>query len=371
MIRKAYFLMLAVSVRILAPGAPVVADPASMHAAPLGFGSSCEHSWLTLHRGVRPVALPPLPGDMNSEGRGINSFGVVVGSSRGFDHAAAVIWNLLGEPRELPPLPGHHGAEAHAINDHGEVAGISQGAGSTAVLWDQQGTPTPLLPLAGDAESVARGINDHGQVAGFSVRRSGVASDVGGVHLTPVVWDRHGTATPLPLPPGAIEAVALGINWRGDVVGFSFSPDYVDSVVAWSPSGTARSLPVLGHDTRSEGHAINILGRVAGHSGDGAGDVAAVWNRPPQRRLPLAGDSGSEALAINTKGETAGWSVGPAGSTGVAWSAYGRSTPLLPLAGDTESQAYAMNDVGQVAGLSVGAAGHRAVVWDMRACQGL
>lgn len=315
-------------------------------------------------------ALSPLPGHTNSEARGINIFGVVVGSSRGVDHVSAVMWTPEGQPRELTPLDGQHGAEAYAINIFGEVAGISHSAGQTAVLWDWRGKPTPLLPLPGDVESVARAINAQGQVAGYSIRRSGSDAPIGGLGLTPVVWDRQGTARALSLPKGATEAAALGINARGEVVGFSFTPDYVDAIALWTANGAPRSLSLLPQDTRSEGHAINLFGRLAGDSGDGGEDIAAVWSPRPQRRVPLGGDAGSEALAINVKGETPGWSVGPDGSTGLVWSASGRATPLPPLPGDTESQAYAINDGGKVAGTSVGAERYTAVVWNARACLG-
>jgi uncharacterized membrane protein len=320
-----------------------------------------------------PVPLLPLAGDIISEARAINAAGEVAGWSRGADHEAAVVWDVHGRPRELASPSGHHRSHAYAINALGEVAGDSHGAGTIGVMWEASGRPLLLVPLPGHAESFARAINDAGQVVGYSRGRG-----ARGVVLKSVVWEGPARSsggepfrvpTPLPLPDGAVDAAAAGINAHGRVVGFAFT-DSRDTAVLWDPGAGPAALAARSPDEiGSEAHAINARGVIAGEiSHVEREDTGVVWGgRPRALRLP-AGYDHHLALAINDLGQVAGRSSGPSGTTAVAWGARGGATILPPLPGDTESQAFAINAAGSVAGVSIGESDHIAVVWHLRRC---
>jgi uncharacterized membrane protein len=321
-----------------------------------------------------PVPLRPLPGDTISEARAINPAGEVAGWSRGADHETAVVWDVHGTPRGLVSPSGHHRSHAYAINALGQVAGDSHGAETMGVLWDATGRAIFLFPLPGHAESFARAINDAGQVAGFSRGRG-----ARGVVLKPVVWDRlvlpfvgelFRVPTPLPLPDGAVDGTAVGINAHGRVVGFAFT-DSRDRAILWNPGAGATALPARWpHEIGSEAHAINAHGLIAGESSHvDREELGVLWGLRPRALRPPAGHQHNLALAINDLGQVAGRSGGASGTTAVAWDARGGATVLPPRPGDTESQAFAINAGGTVAGVSIGENDHIAVVWHLRRCR--
>ncbi len=378
-LRLRFLLALAVIGAFASPGpSSVAADTTADVDGRCVRSAPSRHDSAPLPRkGLRlpiPVPLRPLPGDSTSEARAINAAGEVAGWSRGADHETAVVWDARGRPRELVSPSGHHRNHAYAINTLGEVAGDSHGAETMAVMWDATGRVLFLFPLPRDAESSARAINDAGQVVGFSRGRG-----ARGVVLKPVVWDRpefpvvhelFRVPTPLPLPDGADDATAVGINAHGQVVGFVFT-DSRDQAVLWDPGASATALPARSPDEiGSEAHAINVHGVIAGESSYvDREDTGVVWGPGLRALRPPAGHSHNLALAINDLGEVAGRSSGPSGTTAVAWDARGRATVLPPLPGDTESQAFAINAAGTVAGVSIGETDHTAVVWHLRPCR--
>ena len=377
--RLRFLLALAVIVAVAVPGpSSVAADTTTeVDVRCVGSALSQHESAPVPRKGPRrpiPVPLPPLPGDTISEARAINAAGEVAGWSRGADHETAVVWDAHGRPRELVSPSGHHRSHAYAINTLGEVAGHSHGAETIGVMWDATGRALFLLPLPGDAESFARAINDAGQVVGYSRGRG-----ARGVLLRPVVWDRpelpvggelFRVATLLPLPDGAVDAAAVGINAHGRAVGFAFT-DSRDKAILWSPGSSATALPAgPPQEVGSEAHAINAHGLIAGESSHvDREEIGVVWGHRPRALRPPAGYRHNLALAINDLGQVAGRSSGPSGTTAVAWGARGGATVLSPLPGDAESQAFAINAAGTVAGVSIGENDHTAVVWHLRPCR--
>jgi hypothetical protein len=153
--------------------------------------------------------LPMLPGGVRSHALGIDSAGVIVGSSDdGSGSEVAVVWTPDGsgwDVAALPSLvPGGSCSAATAISDRGEIAGhcatlAGQGRG---VVWRQEAgfwaVALVLAPLAGDAESAVFGLNEEAMAVG----RSGPAASAAAVRWT--------IATPAPsLGPGGLAALAL------------------------------------------------------------------------------------------------------------------------------------------------------------------
>lgn len=335
-----------------------------------------------------PTALPPLGGDTESFATGINNRGDVVGYSVGAV-TTAVRWDRHGnsyrDANALLPLPGEASSLAVAINNRGQVAGQSrtgQGpcgftAADTAVVWDRHGAPTALRPLPGDVEARVRAINDVGIAAGISLGpRDPVTCNTS---FRPVVWDRRGKPTELPIIAGFLEGfVGTGNSINnirtvaGGSIDFSFFP-YITARV-WDRRGRPTDLMAPAGYFNTSANAINNSGAVVGETFDiGGADMAVLWDRDGNAATlpPLMGDPESSAAAINNRGQVAGSSgidlfgfFGPPAGTAVVWDKKGNPTALAPLAGDADSFAFAINEPGRVVGNSQDASGaNTAVIW--------
>jgi probable HAF family extracellular repeat protein len=144
----------------------------------------------------------------------------------------AVLWGPEpGEIRELSPFPGDSVAAALAINDYGQVVGgsgicgpVSPAVSLHAVLW-QDSSVIDLGNLGGAMNNVALAINNRGQVAGFS--------DLSGDATFHAFRWENGTMTDLGTLPGDFSSSASGINNQGQVVGSSCDQNGNCRVFLW------------------------------------------------------------------------------------------------------------------------------------------
>jgi probable HAF family extracellular repeat protein len=228
---------------------------------------------------------------------GINDRGEVVGYSDVAETAAhAFLWRR-GTMTDLGTLGGAESA-ATAINQRGEVVGWSDTAAGErhAFRW-RRGTMTDLGTLPGDSLSLAYGINDRGQVVGQS--SSG-----------PVRWQR-GAMTRLASPKGATYGAAFDINNRGDIVGYAGFPSgfSINRAVLWR-NGVVVDLgtPATGN---SMAIGINDRRQIVGWSDRPDGSFGAfLWKRGTMTALRSLTGNGGQAEAINNRGQVAG--SGPA-----------------------------------------------------------
>jgi probable HAF family extracellular repeat protein len=250
-------------------------------------------------------------GGNDSVATGINARGQVVGySTTEKGEYRAFLWEN-GTMTELGTLGGTY-SSASGINNRGEVVGQSLTADGNAhaFLWDD-GTMIDLGTLGG-AWSNATAINDRGQVAGSShvvgepfsghgfLWESGSMTDLGipdtwnftSVHAinatgqavgqcgTPqeehaCLW-RDGSWIDLgALESGTVQSAAIGINNRGQIVGYSGTNN----------SGPLRPIlwengAMIVFDTGSGwAEDINDRGQIVGAAEDAAGAQAVMWMR--------------------------------------------------------------------------------------------
>jgi probable HAF family extracellular repeat protein len=179
----------------------------------------CKHGDPTCKNGYKISDLGGFGACFDTEARGRNTSGLIVGYAA--SHCTAAAWTLAnGVLTTLPPLPGGTQAAAYAVNDGGRVVGNSEAGGTTlvhAASW-QNGIATDLGVLPNGQWAVATAVNSSGVAVGGSTLN-------GGTFLT---GDRHavvfqnGTVTDLtPSLPAGLDAVARGINDLGQIVGYS------------------------------------------------------------------------------------------------------------------------------------------------------
>src|SRR3984893_2223794 len=160
--------------------------------------------------------------------------------------------------------------------------------------------------------------------------------------------------TRIPAAQGA-NSVALGINNKGEVVGYSFQGDDYQAFLYSSSSKTLTDVGSLGGKINAA-CAINDAGQIVGYSQDGNGNLQAfvVSRQQPMASLgTLDGASTSEAFGINNSGAVVGDSQsGVQNHRPVLFSK--SSVQDLGLGGSNEPEAletaYAINDAGQIVG---------------------
>src|ERR1700731_2979302 len=160
--------------------------------------------------------------------------------------------------------------------------------------------------------------------------------------------------TRIPTAQGA-NSVALGINNKGEVVGYSFRGEDYQAFVYSSSDRTLTDLGSLGGKINAA-CAVNEVGQVTGYSQDGNGNMLAfIYSRtqPIASLGTLDSASTSEAFGINSSSTVVGDSQsGTQNHRPVLFSK--GSVQDLGIGGSNEPDAletaYAINDAGQIVG---------------------
>lgn len=192
------------------------------------------------------MALPPLPGGIDTYAAGINNEGQIAGWAENGVHDPtcdntppfnqvlqfeAVVWGPeASEMTQLSPLGADPDSAATAINDKGQIAGISGlcdiAAGNTsaehAVLWQNKySAPIDLGNFDGGlAWNTPTAINNRGQVVGFGNQQGSSASAFNPIGFS---WDKQHGIHPIPPIGDDKNNWAWGINSDGAAVGQSFA----------------------------------------------------------------------------------------------------------------------------------------------------
>lgn len=201
--------------------AALAINPAGDIVGESGTTSGPSHATLWANNAATPVDLGLVPGSTGSlsQARGISPAGDIVGISEyksGFNYG--FLWQR-GTMTALLPLSAGQSAEAIAINARGDVVGASQVPGDIrAVLWRRGSTtPVDLGGPSGTGFRYANAINDRGDIVGqmaiivtgesraFVKPQGGVVRDLNDLGPTTQGW---------------VFSIALGINNRGEIIGW-------------------------------------------------------------------------------------------------------------------------------------------------------
>jgi probable HAF family extracellular repeat protein len=242
-------------------------------------------------RGLR--LLPTIEGFSESEARGSNASGYVVGFATNSDQVGGFTY----EKGKLVRLPGKN-SKALAVNDAGEVVGESEIEGKAPVvpaLWNHQ----QVTSLGGCCGGVARGINNRGQIIGDLYDQAG--------RYRAFLWDSvHGIQS---LGPASGYSSAIAINDAGHVL--LQEPERGVSVYR-SPDATVH-IEIPDHQP-GDGRAINNAAEVVGAFGPYFdADHAFLWTEKDGFRdlndlIPAgSGWKLQVATGINDRGEIVGF----------------------------------------------------------------
>lgn len=272
------------------------------------------------------------------------------GGTRPFRWRDGVMTDLTAVRGEL--------ASVTDINERGMIIGTrhtaSTGQYGQAYVW-HNGTARDLPGRGGD--TLATAINDRGDIAGFTMTPDGTGTEA-------AIW-RGGRLTRI-TPPSGETSMASGINERGQVIGTFRAEGSGWHAFLWQ-NGRATDLGTLG-GTQSYPTGINDRGQISGNAETTTALHPVRWHRGHITDLgtPLGGQY-AQTAAIDAAGNVAGQAGTDDGTHGVVWTNDG----LIDLgridAGPTAGLVLAMNNRGLVTGTvaTTGAGGH-AVVWNTR-----
>jgi probable HAF family extracellular repeat protein len=206
--------------------------------------------------------------------------------------------------------------------------------------------------LPGHSSSVALGINQKGDVVGWSMGADGtfafLYTDANGIVQLPGLPDRP-------------RAIARDLNDLGQIVGTANAGGVdLGHAVLWT-NGIVKDLGTLGTGSYSEGWAVNNFGQVVGSSYTNGGSLGVHGFLYTQARgmvdLTPNSDTGS-ALDINDAGQVTGYKTASGGNYHAFRWKQGTFVDLGVLPGFAHSFGWAINAVGQVTGNSTSASGN-------------
>ncbi|MBI5195130.1 MAG: hypothetical protein HZA10_02275 [Nitrospirae bacterium] len=279
-----------------------------------------------------------------TDARGLNNFGVVVGSPDGSGTQRTGFIYSNGSYSELLPT-GQTYASAYGINNNGEVVGT----GSTALGYRgflySNGSYTEIRPSGWGEHVVAVDINDSGAIVGYGEHNNEGSMGKGYLYSS-------GNYTEI-LPSGWSASRAVAINNNGDVAGDGYGFGASRAFVYSNGSYTEFMIPGLSYLTLID---INNNGDIIGNGYDGQGYKSFLFSNGSYSILHMLGSLEvgpqwpyTDVRGLNNNGDAVGCVYGSNNTIKGFLYSGGTYTEILPT-GWSESSAQAINDNGTIVG---------------------
>jgi len=257
-------------------------------------------------------------GDFGSSAAAINHSGKVVGTVVLDDpivgsNGHAFLWTEKDGMQDLGDIYGYYGNGAIDINNRGQIVGFKDTECSPsdpgcpldlyAFLWTKKDGMQDLGDLGGD-HTYALGINDRGEVVGYSNAHAGGQRRA-------FIWTKKDGMQDLGTLGGDV-ASASDINNRGQIVGYSSTTPgsyYPSQAFIWTKTGGMQDYGTLGGSLATP-HSINKFGHFVGMSETDVGERHAfLWtDETGMQDLGTLGGPLSSASDLNDKGQVVGTS---------------------------------------------------------------
>ncbi len=208
----------------------------------------------------------PLPNEATRPfgvGNGVNDFGTVVGTGATTffgSGALPLIWTG-GMVSALPLPAGQTLGRANDINNSGVAVGSVNGGSLEAAVIYSGGSASIITTAAMDGSTIrtAFSINNGGLVVGFGVDPNNAARNVGSVYDS--VAD---TLTEVGFLPGRNGALAFDVSDAGHVVGATMQNQGSGVPFIWTASGGMVEVPLPAGATQGGARGVNSNGWVVG-----------------------------------------------------------------------------------------------------------
>lgn len=260
------------------------------------------------------VGLPNLAGRDYSVGNGANDVGAVVGTGATTSFGSSplpLIWQG-GTVAQLPLPPGETLGRANAINDAGLAVGSIGGGSLEYGVMYQGGTATVITAQTGTGcwMTTAYGVNDAGLIVGTGIDPNNAARNVGFVYDSVA-----GTASEVGALPGRNGALCFDVSDAGHIVG-STMQNQGDSVpFVWTAADGMTEIPLPTGATQGGARGVNADGWVVG-TGGGLYAVPFLWDGeatyriqdllPPGSGWDVSANTSSSAMGISDGGVIVG-----------------------------------------------------------------
>lgn len=295
--------------------------------------------------------------------------------------AHAAVWKN-GKLTDIGSLDAGPNSETNWISPNGIIAGDSQNGlldpltgfqawEIRAVVW-KEGQVIDVGTLGGGSNSLARAVNSSGTVVGLSTTAFFDSSSMIANFGLPYPFQsrayrwKDGVIHDLGTLGGS-DAMALGINERGQIFGNSYIDDrpspgcsfrdfiaFTTGAFLWQ-NGKMMNLGSLG-GTCTNASSMNNAGQIVGYSfltADGAFHPF-LWDRGKLTDLGTLGGNFGAAANLNELGDAVGWETLPGNDNiihATLWS-HGQIIDLGSLGADECSLPFGINSRGQVVGFS-------------------
>lgn len=280
------------------------------------LGSVSQAYRWTVDGGLEPLPNLASPQRDFSQGNGVNSAGVIVGTGAQTSFGSGplpLIWTG-GSVAQLPLPVGESLGRANDINDAGVAVGSADGGSlEVAVIYGETSEVITATTPGGAWMRTAFGINNSGLVVGNGIDPNNAARNVG------VVYDSAaGTATEVGALPGRNGALAFAVSDAGHVVGSTMLNQGSGVPYIWTAAGGIQEVPLPAGTSQGGARGVNSAGWVVGTASnafaipfvfDGAETHQVSDLVPAGTGWDLSTNTSSSALGISDDGVIVGTGV--------------------------------------------------------------